>query len=311
MEAPAVTSPRIVSLIPSATEIAAALGFAGQLVGRSHECDFPEAVRELPMCSSARLDVNASSVEIDRRVKDVLRNAVSVYDVHADVLDRLAPDVILTQTQCELCAVSLKDVQQAVCEVYSSQPEIVALEPMCLADVWGDIRRVAGALDCVERGERLVAELRQRLAEIRERTATVVQRPVVACIEWTEPLMAAGNWVPELVDLAGGRDAFGTAGEHSGWLEWETLRECDPDVIVVMPCGFDLPRSRAEMAPVTALPGWNELRAVRRGRVFVTDGNQYFNRPGPRLVESAEILAQVLHPEIFPPDLQGNGWQVL
>ncbi|MCA9116989.1 MAG: cobalamin-binding protein [Planctomycetaceae bacterium] len=304
-------SPRIVSLIPSATEIAAALGFADQLVGRSHECDFPPQVSRLPACSSARLDINASSGEIDRRVKDVLRNAVSVYDVHTDVLEQLAPDFILTQTQCELCAVSLKDVQQAVCELYSSEPEIVALEPMCLADVWDDILRVATALDCRTRGEQLVQQLQQRLDQLKQQTEHLPDRPTLCCIEWTDPLMAAGNWIPELVELAGGRNLFGTAGEHSSWLDWPAIQQADPDVIAIMPCGFDLPRSRREMAPVISLPGWADLRAVREQRVFVTDGNQYFNRPGPRLVESAEILSQVLHPDLFAPEHHGTGWQRL
>jgi iron complex transport system substrate-binding protein len=288
---------RIVSLIASATEIVAALGFEKQLVGRSHECDYPASVLTLPACSAPRIDVHGSSREIDDRVKDVLRQAVSVYTVHTDVLDQLEPTVIITQTQCEVCAVSLKDVEQAVCDLVSSRPAIVSLEPMRLADVWSDIRRVAEALGAEDRAEALIRSLRVRLDRLAAQTAALAERPSIACIEWIDPLMAAGNWVPELVELAGGRDVLGTAGRHSGYMTWEQLQAADPDVIAIMPCGFDIERSRGEMPGLTTTPGWNDLRAVRGGRVFLADGNQYFNRPGPRLVESAEILAELLHPE--------------
>ncbi len=302
---------RIVSLIASATEIVAALGFEKQLVGRSHECDYPESVLKLPACSAPRIDVHGSSREIDDRVKDVLRQAVSVYTVHTDVLDQLEPTVIITQTQCEVCAVSLKDVERAMCDLVSSRPAIVSLEPMRLADVWSDIRRVAEALEAEDRAEGLVRSLRARLDRLAERTAALAKRPSIACIEWIDPLMAAGNWVPELVEIAGGRDMLGTAGRHSGYMTWEQLEDADPDVIAIMPCGFGIARAREEMPALTKRPGWSELRAVQAGRVYVTDGNRYFNRPGPRLVESAEILAELLHPGGWRFEYQGTGWMRL
>ncbi len=216
--------------------------------------------------------------------------------------------MIVTQTQCEVCAVSLKDVEQAVCELVSSEPRIVSLAPMDLGDVFDDIGAVAAALGRPERAERLNAGLTARLDSIRERSIQLAERPTIACIEWIDPLMHAENWVPELVEIAGGRVMLGEAGKHSGYFEFERVIEADPEVIAVMPCGFDIPRTAAEMSPLAAQPGWSELSAVRNGRVFLTDGNQYFNRPGPRVVESAEILAELLHPEVFDFGHRGSGW---
>ena len=299
---------RIVSLIASATEIVAALGLEDSLVGISHECDFPPSIHRLPACSEPKIDVNGTSREIDDRVKAVLKQAISVYRVHTDVLEQLEPTVIITQTQCEVCAVSLKDVEAAVCDLVSSQPKIVALEPNSLDDVYGDITRVAVAVGVAETGEQLLDSLKMRLQDLAQRTAGIESRPSIACIEWIDPLMAAGNWVPELVELAGGIDPLGNAGEHSGYMTWDDLRAADPDVIAIMPCGFDIPRAEQEMPVLTDRPDWKTLKAVQSDRVFVTDGNQYFNRPGPRLVESAEILAELLHPTEFDFGHAGTGW---
>ncbi len=300
---------RVVSLIPSATEIVAALGFGNWLAGRSHECDYPAAVLTLPVCTESKLDVTGSSAEIDRRVKAVLRDAISVYRVLTDVLEAVQPDVIITQSQCEICAVSLRDVETAVCELVSSRPRIVSLEPNRLADVWRDICQVADALDAPERGRELTASLQARAAAVAARSSRLETRPSVACIEWIEPVMAAGNWVPELVEMAGGRNLFGAAGRHSPWLEWEELRRADPEIIVIMPCGWDMDRAAGDMGFLTKREGWADLQAVRHGRVYLTDGNQYFNRPGPRLVESLEILAEICHPEQFRFGHAGVAWR--
>lgn len=291
---------RIVSLISSATEIVCALGMRDRLVGRSHECDYPPSVAELPVCTEPKFAIDGTSVDIDQRVKRILQNATSVYRVHAEVLRELRPDIIVTQTQCEVCAVSKRDVDEAICSWLDQPTEIVSLAPNALADVWLDIQRVADALGAPERGRALVAELRGRMAAIAARTANLTYRPTVALIEWIDPLMTAGNWMPELVDMAGGIDLFGQAGQHAPRTSWEQLVVADPEVIIAQPCGFDLPRTRQEMATLAARPEWRRLRAVRDHRVFVTDGNQFFNRPGPRLVESLEILAGLLHPELFP-----------
>lgn len=299
---------RIVSLIASATEIVCALGFERELVGRSHECDHPAFVSRLPTCSSSKVKVGAVSRAIDDQVRTIVSEGLSVYRVNPDLLNRLAPTVIVTQTQCEVCAVSLRDVEEAVCELVTSQPVIVSLEPMSLGDVWEDIRKVASALGDPGRGDDLVTRLKARLQGIRARTEPVRSRPSIACIEWIDPLMSAANWMPELVECAGGRNLFGEPGKHSGYFDFDRLAAADPDVIAILPCGFDIERTCREMPPLATHPGWPELAAVRNGRVFVTDGNQYFNRPGPRVVESAEILAEILHPERFDFGHRGTGW---
>ena len=301
-------SHRIVSLIASATEIVCALGFERELVGRSHECDHPAFVSRLPACSSSKVKVGAVSRAIDDQVRTIVSEGLSVYRVNPDLLNRLAPTVIVTQTQCEVCAVSLRDVEEAVCELVTSQPAIVSLEPMSLGDVWEDIRKVASALGDPGRGDDLVTRLKARLQGIRARTEPVRTRPSIACIEWIDPLMSAANWMPELVECAGGRNLFGEPGKHSGYFDFDRLAAADPDVIAILPCGFDIERTCREMPPLATHPGWPELAAVRNGRVFVTDGNQYFNRPGPRVVESAEILAEILHPERFDFGHRGTGW---
>ena len=299
---------RIVSLIASATEIVAALGFEKQLVGRSHECDYPASLTGVPVCSSSKIDTGAPSRLIDAQVHAIVAQALSVYQVDAELLDALAPTVIITQTHCEVCAVSLADVEQAVRELVNSQPRIVSLEPMTLGDVWRDIAAVAEALDAPARGEQLVRQLLDRLAEIREKTVCHASQPTIASIEWIDPLMHAENWVPELVDIAGGVVMMGEPGRHSGYFEIEEMVARDPDVVAVMPCGFDICRSQREMPVLAARPEWWELSAAREGRVFVTDGNQYFNRPGPRIVESAEILAELLHPDSVNFGHEGTGW---
>jgi iron complex transport system substrate-binding protein len=302
---------RIVSLIASATEIACALGFERQLVGRSHECDFPTSVLRLPVCTEPKFAVEGSSYQIDQRVKAILQEGLSVYRVHADTLRELRPDVVLTQSQCEVCAVSLRDVEEAVCSWLDSRPRIVSLAPDGLADVWKSIGQVAEALDVPERGADLVARLQGRMRAIEERTTSLTEWPTVACVEWIEPLMASGNWMPELVAMAGGINLFGEPGRHAPWLSWQQLRDADPDVILVLPCGFDIARTRREVPALAGRPEWPALRAVRGGRVYLLDGNQYFNRPGPRLVESLEILAESLHPTAFSFRHEGSGWQRL
>ena len=302
------SAPRIASLLASATEIVAALGFRDAMVARSHECDYPHDVRTLPAVTETKIRLDAPSAAIDKDVKTLIEHGLSVYKVDAPRLRVLAPDVVVTQTQCEVCAVGPKDLDEALAHWTGRRPVVVSLAPNALADVWADIRRVAAALGAPERGDRLVESLSRRMADIAARAAALDHRPSVACIEWIEPLMAAGNWMPELVDMAGGRNLFGEAGKHSPWLTWEAIVAADPEVILVLPCGFDIPRTRAEMGPLLAPPEWRTLRAVREGRVHLMDGNQFFNRPGPRLAESLEILAEILHPGVFRFGHEGRGW---
>jgi iron complex transport system substrate-binding protein len=299
---------RIISLIASATEIVCALGFQDQIVGRSHECDYPPSIRELPECTSPKFNVEGTSYQIDERVKAVVQEALSVYRVDASLLDQLRPTHIITQSQCEVCAVSLKDVEQAVCELTSSRPIIVSLEPNSLADIWIDIRRVAAALDASQRAEDLIGMSQARMTGVARRARVREPKPTVACIEWIDPLMAAGNWMPELIEMAGGTNLFGEAGKHSPWMTWEEIVERDPDFIIVLPCGFDIARTLQEMNLLSERNEWNRLTAVKSGNVYVADGNQYFNRPGPRVVESLEILAELLHPSVFHFGHEKTGW---
>ncbi|MCG8588139.1 MAG: cobalamin-binding protein [Proteobacteria bacterium] len=292
------TAHRIVSLLPSTTEIVCALGLRDQLVGRSHECDHPPDVAGLTVCSSAQFD-DGSSRQIDDRVKDLVRRGLSLYEVDAEKLRGLEPSLILTQDQCEVCAVQLADVEAAVCDWVGPDTRVVSLSPQTLGDVWGDIRRVGDAAGVPDRAGAVAAALADRVSLIGEQTGALARRPRVACIEWLDPLMSAGNWIPELVRLAGGEAVLATPGAHSPWIEPKALAEADPDLIVVMPCGFDLPRTRAELPAWSAQPEFRALRAARENRVFLTDGNAYFSRPGPRLVESLEILAEILHPDRF------------
>jgi iron complex transport system substrate-binding protein len=299
---------RIVSLIASATEIVCALGFEDQLVGRSHECDFPESVKLLPQLTAPKFDVQATSREIDRAVRSIVQDALSVYRVDAQRLEQLRPTHIITQSQCEVCAVSLKDVEQAVCELTSSNPVIVSLEPNALKDVWRDIHRVGRALDAQDRADSLVSRLQSRMMEIVESARAVESKPSVACIEWVDPLMAAGNWMPELVEMAGGLNLFGEPGKHSPWMTWEEIVAKDPDVIIALPCGYGIPRTIEDMPLLSNRQEWGDLKAVRGRNVFVADGYQYFNRPGPRLAESLEILAEIFHPRLFDYGHEGKGW---
>lgn len=285
---------RIVSLIASATEIVDAFGELTSLVGRSHECDYPAEVMHLPCCTRPRFDVSGSSREIDTLVKSTLADALSIYEVFDDVLERLQPTHIITQTQCEVCAVSLRDVEKSIAAKLKSRPMIVSLQPNSLADIWDDMRRVARALGIEAQGEQCIGKLQHRMRIISGRAQIGGRRPTVACIEWLEPLMAAGNWMPELIEMAGGVNLFGEAGRHSPWMTWEDLVARDPDVIIVAPCGFDLERTVSEMYWLTGNPRWHGLRAVQMGRVYMADGNEYFNRPGPRIVESLEILTEMI-----------------
>lgn len=302
---------RIVSLLPSATEIVAALGLANAIVGRSHECDYPSEIQDRPVCTEAQLNSEKPSAQIDADVLDLVQRALSIYKIKTDVLEQLQPTHIVTQDQCDVCAVNFADVEKAVAELTHSHPKLISLQPDVLSDVWADIQRVAATLGVDSQS--VLTQLQSRVEACRQKTQVFAEddRPTVAAIEWTDPLMAAGNWIPELVELAGGRSLFGVVGKHSPYLKWETLASADPEAIVIMPCGFGLDRTREETQQMVQHPEWRNLQAVKNGKVYITDGNSYFNRPGPRLVDSLEILAEILHPELFEFGYRGTGWERL
>ncbi len=294
---------RIASLLASGTEILHALGLGDSVVAVSHECDYPEEARDTPRVTFARVDAEASSGAIDAEVQQRVRSGEPLYEIDVQRLAELRPDLIVTQSQCDVCAVSLDEVRRAVEEVEGLwHTRIVSLNPTTLNAVFEDILRVGDAAGVPGRAAEYVAALRRRVEAVRSETAklSLADRPRVACIEWIEPLMLAANWVPELIEIAGGRCDLTKTGVHSTFCQWEELVAYDPEVITISPCGFDLPRTLVESKTLAADPHWGKLSAVRTGRVFAVDGNAYFNRSGPRLVDSLELLAQLVHPGRFP-----------
>jgi len=310
---------RIVSLLASATEMVAALGCLDQMVGRSHECDYPPGILALPAVSTVQIDINTSSAEIDAQVKQRVQNklepedpalkALSIYAIDVDKLQELRPDVIFTQTQCEVCAVSERDVSQAIAQLTGLQPLVVSLSPYRLQDVWEDILRVGVVLGKRDQAQALVEKYQRRLRDLAIKIATFGSKPRVALLEWPDPLMATGNWTPELVAYAGGENIFGEIGQHSPWLSWEELQVADPDVIVLSPCSYPIERTMEDVPLLQKHPVWANLKAVRDGKVYAIDGNQYLNRSGPRLIESAELLARVIWGEQLGIPVDNNAWK--
>ena len=301
---------RIVSLLPSATEIICALGAGDDLVGRSHECDFPPEVERLPALTRPRFIPAASSAEIDRQVRQLARearaqDALGVYAIDTDLLRQLKPTHIVTQTQCDVCAVSLRDVKSAVSQLTGLNSELISLEPNCLNDIWQDMRRTANALGISARGEALVAKLRSRIDAL----PRAVSSPRVAVVEWVDPLMTAGHWTMELVERSGATPVIGAAKGPSLHFTMDDLIAADPDTIIMAPCGYDLERTRADADSLFARDDWNSLRAVREGRVALIDGNQFVNRPGPRVVETMEIIAEIVNPNAPNYGHAGPHWQ--
>jgi iron complex transport system substrate-binding protein len=287
---------RIVSLLPAATDIVAALGLGDRLVGRTHECDWPVGVvAGVPVVTSAAFDPDAlSSREISQAVGGAAHQGSSLYGLDADLLASLAPDVVLTQDLCQVCAVSYETVADSLRVLDGEGPRVVSLEPRTLPDVLDCLQQVADVLGVPQAAAGPLDDLRRRLAAVRSQVAGL-PRSRVAAVEWLDPLWPAGHWVPEQIRTAGGEPLLAEPGEHTGPMAWDALRAADPDVIVLLPCGFAPERTEKEAGLLTSLPGWDDLTAVRNGRVWVLDGPAYFNRPGPRVVRGAEVLAWVLH----------------
>lgn len=300
---------KIISLIPSGTEILAALGLTDAIVGRSHECDFPNYIQNLPICTQARLNSSANSREIHDKVNDLLQSALSIYQIKTDILEELQPTHIITQDQCDICAVSFGEVENALKSLTLSSPQVISLQPDVLKDVWNDIARVASIFDIDSKPVLEGLQNRVKTIEDKTRTLSPTNIPSIGCIEWTEPLMSAANWIPELVTSAGGKPLFSHKGKSSEKLTWESFVNGNPDIVIFMPCGFDLNRTRTEAHSLTQHPEWQKLQAVQNNQVYITDGNSYFNRPGPRLADSTEILAEIIHPEIFQYGYQGKAWE--
>lgn len=302
---------RIVSLLPSATEIVAALGLTEALVGRSHECDYPPEVKQLPICTEARIDATKPSVVIDADIQTLLQATLSIYQIKTDVLKKLKPTHIITQDLCDVCAVNFVEVQKAMNQLTDSNPEIISLQPNQLSDIWQDLQKVAQTLGVDP--QPILDRLHSRIDFCQQKVKSLpnYKIPTVAAIEWVEPLMIAGNWIPELIQLAGGKCLFNQGGKNSTYLAWEKILTADPDYLIVMPCGFDLERTKRESQTLKENPYWSNLQAVRQNQVLVADGNAYFNRPSQRLVDSLEILAEMLHPKLFNFGYRGFAWDYL
>ncbi len=288
------TSMRIVSLMSAGTEMLFALGLGDQVVAVSHECDWPPECRGLPRASRSNVNSLAASGEIDRAVRSLLSAGAALYEIDSELLASLKPDLIVTQAQCDVCAVPYSDVMQMVERDQRLQgTDVIALNPCSMSDVLDDLLRIGAAAGVMDQATQVVAALRGRIEQVQTKTLGL-ERPRTAIIEWTDPLMLAGNWVPEMVELAGGRCEITPRGEHSRVYEWGELVQFDPEVIVVCPCGFDQGRAAEEAELLQHHRAWDEFTAVQTGRVFPIDGNAYFNRPGPRLVDSIELLAGLL-----------------
>lgn len=297
---------RIVSLLPSATEIICGLGLREQLVGVTHECEYPDGVAKLPKVTRTLIPHDATSGEIDAMVREQLKTKAALYSLDLAVLTSLQPDLIVTQALCDVCAVAEREVKAAACAL-SRTPRVINLEPSCLADVLQSIAEVGAAANIPAQTKTYIADLQRRIAVVARRSESILpsNRPSVILLEWIDPPFSAGHWSPELVALAGGREAMGQAGQRSVTMSWDQIVEIDPEAMVIACCGFSVARTLEDIPILRSSPGWEKLRCVESRQVFVVNGSDYFSRPGPRLVDSLEILAHALHPSVhrLPPGL--------
>ncbi len=292
---------RIVSLLPAATEWVAAFGAEGDLVGRSHECDTPASVQDVPVVTEPTYESGGDSAAIDAAVQTQLQQGLSLYAVDLEQLRALEPDLILTQAQCEVCAVSLPQLEDALADWSGREPDILSMEPMTLKEVLDVALRIGRTIGRAEMAMQVIAAKERALQQLRNRMGLTRRTdpetlPTVACIEWMEPLMAAGHWMTDVAEMAGGRAVLAQKGAPSPVIEWDDLRAADPEVLAILPCGFTLDETRRDLHYLAERAGWDKLQAVRNDRVVLLDGNAYFNRPGPRLYRSIELLAEAIHP---------------
>jgi iron complex transport system substrate-binding protein len=291
---------RIVSLLPAATEIAAALGLMDQVVGVSHECDFPEQARQRPRVTRCPIhDAGLTSVEVDDWVRRALRENGTIYAIDEPLLQTLQPDVILTQQLCDVCAVGYGTVAK-LAQTLPSPPRVVNLEPTSLADIFDDIRRVADACDVRESADELIGNLSKRVEKVRERAGKMSDRPRCFLMEWVDPPFCSGHWGPELVEIAGGHDLLGRKHQPSAQIDWQQMLDARPEIMVLALCGYDIDRAQRDYELLRQFTGFDSIPAAASGQVYVVNASAYFARPGPRIVDSLEILAGILHPPVFP-----------
>ena len=294
---------KIVSLIPSATEIISALNLCKNLVGVSHECDYPKEILKLPKLTTSRIKTEQTSLKIDYEIKEILEQSLSVYEVKSDLLKKLDPDVIITQSQCNVCAVSLKDVEKCLNKFVERKPLLIDLKPNTFEEVLKDINLVGKKLNKKEESYFLVKNMKNGINKIKAKTLNSEIKNVL-CIEWIEPIMTAGNWIPQLVKFAGGKSIFAKSGENSNFIKIENINFEEVDIVIFMPCGFDIKRSKEEILKANI----DFTSILKDKKIFIVDGNKYFNRPGPDLLESTKILAEIIHPDIFPAKQDIKRW---
>lgn len=298
---------RIISLLPGGTEIAYALGLGEYMVGRSHECDYPTDVKKLPVCSRPKYRSDGLSLEINRSVKKILEDALSVYSVDVEMIKELNPIHIITQSQCEVCAISKRELNEALYDVIREQDiNIIDSNPSNIKDIFQNIREIADSTNVSECGAALVQEMKSNFEKVRNQTKLIISKPSVAHIEWIEPVMTGGHWMMSMIGWAGGRNCF--PDEENRWISFDDLLRVNPDKIVIAPCGFSIERTLQDMFYFEQKKAWQRLNAVKDREVYICDGSSYFNRPGPRLTDSLEILAEIYHPDRFPRKYDNSAW---
>ena len=294
---------KIVSLIPSATEIISALKLSNYLVGVSHECDYPKEILKLPKLTTSKIKTEQSSLKIDYDIKEILEQSLSVYEVKSDLLKKLDPDVIITQSQCSVCAVSFKDVEECLMKFVNRKPLLIDLKPNTFEEVLKDIKLVGKKLNRKEESYSLVENIKNEIIKIKAKTLNSKIKNVL-CIEWIEPIMTAGNWIPQLVKFSGGESILARSGKNSNFIKPEHINFKEVDIVIFMPCGFDIKRSKEEILNANI----DYTKILKDKKTFIVDGNKYFNRPGPDLLESTKILAEIIHPDIFPAKQNIKRW---
>ena len=299
---------KIVTLIPSATEIVAFLGQKNLIVGRSHECDYPKDLNKIKKLTSPKINIDGTSGEIHNQITRIIQNSLSVYKVDVGELKKLNPDVVITQAHCEVCAVSFSEVEKIVASYMNKKTKIISLQPNTLDDVFNDINRVAQGLNIDEiTTKNLIKPLEERVKNIQIKSL-MQKKKKIACIEWIDPLMAAGNWIPEMVKISGGEDVFGKSGKDSHWIKFDEIQGYNPEIIIFLPCGYNIKKTKNEVDSLLKNEKWQNLKAFKNKQIFIVDGNQFFNRPGPRLVESLEIFAEIIHPNIYEYNHKNLNW---
>ena len=298
---------KIITLIPSATEIISFLGLDSQLVGVSHECDFPEKVKSLKKLTKTDIKTNVSSYNIHLQIEKILENSLSVYKVDENSLKYLNPDVIITQDQCNVCAVDLSQVKKVTSSYLNKEVDIISLQPKNFKDIFENIEYVAKKLNVFNAlNKNKINKLLHRIRDVRQKKKSFKN---VICVEWCNPLMAAGNWIPDMLKIAGGNDLFGINNRNSHWIDFKSIRDFNPEVIIFMPCGYNLLQTQRDVASLFENNvNWKNLSAYKNKKLYLVDGNQYFNRPGPRIVDSLEILAEIFNPDVFNYGYKGRGW---